>query len=77
MTAGPASPPPRSGGTGPLTGVRIVELGGIGPGPLAGMVLTGLGRGTGEDTRSVLAEAGLAGAELDRLTRQGVIRETT
>ncbi|WP_408909755.1 hypothetical protein [Streptomyces luteolus] len=28
---------------------------------------------TGEDTRSVLAEAGLTSPELDRLTRQGVI----
>ncbi|MEV0597897.1 CaiB/BaiF CoA-transferase family protein [Streptomyces sp. NPDC050315] len=28
---------------GPLAGVRIIELGGIGPGPFAGMVLTGLG----------------------------------
>ncbi|MER7393906.1 CaiB/BaiF CoA-transferase family protein [Streptomyces sp. NPDC000151] len=28
---------------GPLAGVRIIELGGIGPGPFAGMVLAGLG----------------------------------
>ncbi|HUS60867.1 MAG TPA: CoA transferase, partial [Acidimicrobiales bacterium] len=29
--------------TGPLVGVRIVELGGLGPGPHAGMVLADLG----------------------------------
>ncbi|WP_030255506.1 CaiB/BaiF CoA transferase family protein [Streptomyces violens] len=34
------SPDPAGG---PLAGVRIIELGGIGPGPFAGMVLTGLG----------------------------------
>lgn len=32
-----------SGSTGPLTGLRIVELGGIGPGPHAAMVLADLG----------------------------------
>ncbi|NBE53626.1 CaiB/BaiF CoA transferase family protein, partial [Streptomyces boluensis] len=32
-----------TGASGPLAGVRIVELGGIGPGPFAGMVLAGLG----------------------------------
>ncbi|WP_052850362.1 CaiB/BaiF CoA transferase family protein [Streptomyces avicenniae] len=30
-------------GTGPLAGVRVVELGGIGPGPFAGMLLADLG----------------------------------
>ncbi|MDI3406934.1 CaiB/BaiF CoA transferase family protein [Streptomyces cavernicola] len=33
----------RNPSRGPLTGVRIVELGGVGPVPFAGMVLTGLG----------------------------------
>ena len=28
---------------GPLAGVRVIELGGIGPGPLAGMMLADLG----------------------------------
>ncbi|HUO37079.1 MAG TPA: CoA transferase, partial [Mycobacterium sp.] len=28
---------------GPLAGVRVIELGGIGPGPHAGMVLADLG----------------------------------
>ena len=31
------------GVAGPLTGVRVLELGGIGPAPHAGMVLAGLG----------------------------------
>src|ERR1700740_827784 len=30
-------------GGGPLAGVRVIELGGIGPGPHAGMVLADLG----------------------------------
>ena len=30
-------------GAGPLAGVRVIELGGIGPGPHAGMVLADLG----------------------------------
>ena len=30
-------------GSGPLAGVRVVELGGIGPGPFCGMVLSDLG----------------------------------
>ncbi|MEN3614638.1 CaiB/BaiF CoA-transferase family protein [Plantactinospora sp. ZYX-F-223] len=34
---------PRPAGAGPLTGVRIVELAGIGPGPFAAMVLADLG----------------------------------
>ena len=32
-----------SGRHGPLAGVRVVELGGIGPGPFAGMLLCDLG----------------------------------
>ncbi|MER6912719.1 CaiB/BaiF CoA-transferase family protein [Streptomyces sp. NPDC000594] len=35
---GPVSPP-----TGPLAGIRVVELGGIGPGPFAGMLLADQG----------------------------------
>jgi len=34
---------PAQPATGPLTGVRVVELAGIGPGPLAGMLLADLG----------------------------------
>lgn len=30
-------------GGGPLAGVRVIELGGIGPGPHAGMLLADLG----------------------------------
>lgn len=33
----------RTAGQGPLTGVRVVELAGIGPGPFAGMLLADLG----------------------------------
>lgn len=33
----------RTAGHGPLTGVRVVELAGIGPGPFAGMLLADLG----------------------------------
>ncbi len=29
--------------SGPLTGVRVIELGGIGPGPHAGMMLADMG----------------------------------
>lgn len=39
--AGPAGAP--SGGAGPLRGVRVVELAGIGPGPFAAMMLADLG----------------------------------
>ncbi|MFE9923347.1 CaiB/BaiF CoA transferase family protein [Streptomyces sp. NPDC005774] len=39
----PAPAPARSPGQGPLTGVRVVELAGIGPGPFAAMLLADLG----------------------------------
>ncbi len=41
----PATPAPQTspGAHGPLTGVRVVELAGIGPGPFAGMLLGDLG----------------------------------
>jgi alpha-methylacyl-CoA racemase len=32
-----------TGRSGPLTGIRVVELGGIGPGPFCGMILSDLG----------------------------------
>jgi alpha-methylacyl-CoA racemase len=47
MTAGgvrpeePAGAPP--GRPGPLTGLRVLELGGIGPAPFAGMTLADMG----------------------------------
>jgi alpha-methylacyl-CoA racemase len=28
---------------GPLKGIRVIEIGGIGPGPIAGMILADLG----------------------------------
>lgn len=37
------SSPPAASRRGPLSGVRVVELAGIGPGPLAGMLLADLG----------------------------------
>ncbi|MFC6063870.1 CaiB/BaiF CoA transferase family protein [Streptomyces ochraceiscleroticus] len=43
MSTGPYAQDPPDPPGGPLAGVRIIELGGIGPGPFAGMVLTGLG----------------------------------
>jgi alpha-methylacyl-CoA racemase len=41
MIAGMEQPHEDAGG--PLTGVRVVELGGLGPGPFGGMLLTDLG----------------------------------
>jgi alpha-methylacyl-CoA racemase len=49
------------GGSGPLVGVRVVEVGGIGPGPYAGMLLADLGADVvrvdrpGEDLRATHA----------------------
>ncbi|MDO9408038.1 CaiB/BaiF CoA-transferase family protein [Patulibacter sp.] len=41
--AGDGASAARAGGIGPLAGVRVVELAGIGPGPFAGMLLADLG----------------------------------
>ncbi|WP_406358189.1 CoA transferase [Streptomyces sp. NBC_01635] len=43
MTEAQVPAPVRSPGQGPLTGVRVVELAGIGPGPFAAMLLADLG----------------------------------
>ncbi|MEV7863374.1 CaiB/BaiF CoA-transferase family protein [Streptomyces hirsutus] len=43
MTEAQVPAPARSPGQGPLTGVRVVELAGIGPGPFAAMLLADLG----------------------------------
>ncbi|MFD3735068.1 CaiB/BaiF CoA transferase family protein [Streptomyces sp. NPDC058632] len=43
MTEAQVPAPARSSGQGPLTGVRVVELAGIGPGPFAAMLLADLG----------------------------------
>ncbi|MFC9951919.1 CoA transferase, partial [Streptomyces prasinus] len=43
MTEARVPAPARSPGQGPLTGVRVVELAGIGPGPFAAMLLADLG----------------------------------
>ncbi|GAB3174230.1 CaiB/BaiF CoA transferase family protein [Streptomyces incanus] len=43
MTETQVPAPARSPGQGPLTGVRVVELAGIGPGPFAAMLLADLG----------------------------------
>ncbi|GGT11695.1 CaiB/BaiF CoA transferase family protein [Streptomyces purpureus] len=43
MTAPPTHPAPGPGPSGPLTGLRVIELAGIGPGPFAAMHLADLG----------------------------------
>ncbi|MGY0071109.1 CaiB/BaiF CoA transferase family protein [Streptomyces sp. QTS137] len=43
MTEAQVPAPARTSGQGPLTGVRVVELAGIGPGPFAAMLLADLG----------------------------------
>lgn len=43
MTSPEQHPPTPSDARGPLAGVRVLELGGIGPGPFAGMLLADLG----------------------------------
>lgn len=45
-------------GAGPLAGVRVIELGGIGPGPHAGMVLADLGADVVRVRRPVAGAAG-------------------
>ena len=55
---GPAAVPPSAAPTGgPLAGLRVVELGGIGPGPFCGMLLADLGAEVVRIDRP--AEAGL------------------
>jgi alpha-methylacyl-CoA racemase len=60
-------------GGGPLGGIRVLEIGGIGPGPFAAMVLSGLGaevlRLHRPDERAPVA---LAGAAVDKRGRPGV-----
>ncbi len=54
--------------SGPLTGLRVVELGGIGPGPHAAMILADLGAEVVRVDRPVTEEAARAGAR-DQLLR--------
>ncbi len=43
MTSGPKNSLNRTGSSGPLAGVRVLEVGGIGPNPFAGMLLADMG----------------------------------
>ncbi len=84
-TAGPSpSPDPRPGATaGPLAGVKLIELAGIGPGPFAAMMLAELGAdvirvdrpGTGPEglpTRLDLLRRSRPSLECDLRTPSGV-----
>ncbi|MFI9834697.1 CaiB/BaiF CoA transferase family protein [Streptomyces sp. NPDC051913] len=55
--------------TGPLNGVRVVELGGIGPGPFAGMLLADLGADVVRVDRPGRADEPDAGGPADLLNR--------
>jgi alpha-methylacyl-CoA racemase len=55
--------------TGPLAGVRVVELGGIGPGPFAGMLLADLGAEVVRVDRPERAAEPDAGGPADVLNR--------
>ena len=55
--------------SGPLTGLRVVELAGIGPGPHAAMVLADLGADVVRVERPPAAAEPLLGAQHDYLRR--------
>jgi len=55
----------------PLEGVRVVEFEGIGPGPLAGRMLAGMGAQVTALVRPVLSPAWAEGAELKNPLREG------
>jgi alpha-methylacyl-CoA racemase len=55
--------------TGPLAGCRVVELGGIGPGPFAGMLLADLGAEVVRVDRPERADEADAGGPADVLNR--------
>ncbi|MFB7758190.1 CoA transferase, partial [Streptomyces sp. NPDC056121] len=65
---------PADGAGGPLAGVRVVELGGLGPGPFCGMVLADLGAEVirvdrpaeaGEETRHPVIHRGRTSVAVD------------
>jgi alpha-methylacyl-CoA racemase len=56
---------------GPLAGVKIVELGGIGPGPFASMLLSDLGADVVRIDRIVASDSGLHVAEKFNLLHRG------
>ncbi|MCC6197858.1 MAG: CoA transferase [Burkholderiales bacterium] len=56
---------------GPLAGIRIVELGGIGPGPFAAMLLSDLGADVLRIDRIVASDSGVAMAEKFNLLHRG------
>ncbi len=55
--------------TGPLTGLRVIELAGIGPGPFCGMVLADLGADVVRVDRTASAGAAPTSARHDVLSR--------
>jgi alpha-methylacyl-CoA racemase len=61
----------QSTGKGPLTGVRIVELGGIGPGPFAAMLLADLGADIVRIDRIVASDSGVQMDEKFNLLHRG------
>ncbi len=56
-------------GTGPLNGISVIELGGIGPGPFAGMLLADLGADVIRIDRSTTSELFPGDPQLDVLNR--------
>ncbi|RZL91607.1 MAG: CoA transferase [Variovorax sp.] len=58
-------------GKGPLAGIRIVELGGIGPGPFAAMLLSDLGADVLRIDRIVASDSGVHVAEKFNLLHRG------
>ena len=60
-------------GSGPLGGVRVLEVGGIGPGPFAAMVLAGLGAAVVRlHPPNERAPVSLAGVSVDKRGRPGL-----
>jgi alpha-methylacyl-CoA racemase len=61
MRFGFSKPPTEEARVGPLAGLKIVELGGIGPGPFAAMLLSEMGADVLRITRLSSAAAGIKG----------------
>ncbi|BCN40518.1 alpha-methylacyl-CoA racemase [Alicycliphilus denitrificans] len=57
--------------TGPLAGVKIIELGGIGPGPFAAMLLSDLGADVLRIDRIAASDSGIAMPEKFNLLHRG------
>ncbi|MFT3720152.1 CaiB/BaiF CoA transferase family protein [Pseudorhodoferax sp.] len=61
----------RQDSTGPLAGVKIIELGGIGPGPFAAMLLSDLGADVLRIDRITASDSGIAMPEKFNLLHRG------